>query len=365
MTKATEHFVRALAVLLAAMLAALIAASGAALAVDKVCPPGTTQANPCSGTRGIDLLIGTSGPDFMKGLGGNDGISAGAGDDTTNGGGGSDTYSYTNGWGQDTLIDASGIDYLNFSAVSGDVSAYLVPEFDATGPYEVHGSNSLAEHIAFSGSTTIERVTGSHGNDYIQTGKEANTLKPGPGAGGAAFDDFGGFSGFISGSTVSIPVSSDTYTRFAASGYGPVSIRDFGGTVDKLVLPFASTDVYLEASSSDNDPAADDLLIMTSSTDHVFISGQLEPTGFQNSQKGHIEQIVFKDTTLHIGSETPQAQTLSGAATGSTERQVAELNEASNLDVAEKEKLSKAAKKVIEENNDNDAHLAPSDGGER
>jgi len=50
---------------------------------------------------------------------------------------------------------------------------------------------------------------------------------------------------------------------------------------------------------------------------------------------------------LSIGSTT-QAQSLSGAkTTGSAEARVAELNEASTLDAAEKEKRSKAAKKVI------------------
>ncbi len=52
-------------------------ASGVALAVNKVCPSGTTQANPCSGTKNNDLLIGTNGPDYIKGLVGNDNISGG------------------------------------------------------------------------------------------------------------------------------------------------------------------------------------------------------------------------------------------------------------------------------------------------
>jgi hypothetical protein len=37
--------------LLLAVVTALIAASGAALAVSKVCPSGTTQAKPCVGTN--------------------------------------------------------------------------------------------------------------------------------------------------------------------------------------------------------------------------------------------------------------------------------------------------------------------------
>ena len=85
---------------------------------------------------------------------------------------------------------------------------------------------------------------------------------------------------------------------------------------------------------------------MTSATDSVFISGQLEPHG---SQGGHIEQIQFTDETIAIGSETP-AQTLSGAkTTTSAEAQVAELNDASDLDEAEKEKRKKAAEEAIEE----------------
>jgi hypothetical protein len=67
-------------------------------------------------------------------------------------------------------------------------------------------------------------------------------------------------------------------------------------------------------------------------------------------QKGHVEQIQFTDETIAIGSETP-AQTLSGDAktAGGAEARVAELNEASNLDEAEKAKRSEAAKKMIEE----------------
>ncbi len=364
MTKTTNHYVRALAVLVAAMLALLIAASGVALAVNKVCPSGTTQSNPCSGTTGNDLLIGTSGFDFIKGLAGNDKISAGEGDDTTEGGGGDDTYSYRNEWGQDTLIDSGGsADHLNFSAVGDGTHDVRVDLFPENGSVGVTGPN-LVERVTFSGSTTvIEKVTGSSGRDIIFTSRAVNTLSPGPGTGGAVLADYGGFSN----GSITVPVSSDTYTRFAKSGYGEVFIIDHGGTSDKLILPFASTDAYFEAFNFDSDPEADDLMIMTSETDDVFIQGQLAPHDSTNSsQKGHIEAIQFTNETISIGSESPQGQTLSGttADAGSTEAQVAALNEDSNLDVAEKEKLSKAAKKLIEEEK-NGALLTPSDGGER
>ena len=170
-------------------------------------------------------------------------------------------------------------------------------------------------------------------------------MRPGPGTGGAIFIDAGGFSNNLT----TIPASNDTYTGFAASGYGHVAINDHGGTADQLVLPFASTDVYFEGSNIDGDLAADDLLIMTSATDSVFIGGQLEP---RFTTKGRIEQIKFTDTTLVLGSDAPQAQTLSAAKTtadSSAEAQVQKLNEASSLDSAEKEKRSQAAKKIIAE----------------
>ncbi len=328
-------------VLLAAMLAALMAASGVAFAVSKVCPTGTTLQNPCSGTTGIDTLIGTSGPDYMRGLAGNDKISGGGGNDTTDGGGGNDTYSYKQGFGTDTLIDASGsADHLNFSAVTvSDVWADLVPEAGNNHAQTEGGQLNLAS------GTMVEKVTGTSSFDNIYTGGAANTLRPGPGTGGAFLSDLGG--GTFGGA--SIPASSDTYAGFAASGYGNVVIEDWAGTADKLVLPFASTDAYFEAHQADSDAPPEDLLIATSATDSVYIFAQLEPTG---NIKGHIEQIVFSDETITIGSETPQAQTLNGEATtgsSSAEAQVAELNEASNLDEAEKERRSEAAKRAIEE----------------
>ena len=331
--------------LLTAMLAALVLASGVALAVNKVCPSGTTEQNPCLGTNktkrtlGKDTLIGTSGPDYIKALSGNDQISGGAGNDTTDGGGGNDTYSYTGGGGTDSLIDSGGTDTLNFSAFTGlngaGIHAHLAPEL--AGSNFVTGPNG--ERINLSSGTVIEKVTGSSGHDDIRTGGATNTLQPGPRPGGSdTLRDLGGDNG--------IPASSDTYSGFSASGYGHVHIEDYGGTADKLVLPFASTDVYFEATNGDDDPALDSLVMLTSATDSIMNPGQLEPW---YEYKLRIEQIQFTDGIMTIGSETP-AQTLSGSKTAdSAEAQVQKLNEASSLDSAEKEKRSKAAKKIAAE----------------
>ena len=321
--------------LLTAMGATLIVASGVALAVSKVCPSGSTQANPCLGTNktkkasGNDTLIGSSGPDYIKALSGNDNISAGEGNDTTDGGGGNDTYSYKDGWGVDTLIDSGGTDALNFSALGSagaGLWAQLTPELGEN-YVEINGSN-LVGRTDLSSGTVVEKFKGSGNFDIVQTGGAANTLQPGPGAGGAHFTDYGGCPS--TRCSVAVPVSSDTYSGFAASGYGGVTIIDWGGTADKLVLPFASTDVYFQAEDNDGFGGLDTLTMMTSSTDSFYIVGQLQTIG---AQKGHIEQLQFTDGIMTIGSETA----------------VQTLNAASKLDASEKEKRSKAAKKVIEE----------------
>ena len=151
-------------------------------------------------------------------------------------------------------------------------------------------------------------------------------MRPGPGTGGATFEDLDDCT--ICSPT--LPASNDTYAGFAASGYGHVFVFDYGGTVDKLVVPFASTDAYFETVNGDDDPAADDLRIMTSATEAIYIRGQLEPAG---SQKGHIEQIQFTDETIAIGGEA----------------RAVSLNAASTLSIGEKDERSKAAEEPVGE----------------
>ena len=76
--------------LLLAVAVALLAASGAALAVSKVCPSGTTKAKPCSGTPAADQLTGTKKTDYINGLAGNDVQIGLLGDDFLRGEAGSD-----------------------------------------------------------------------------------------------------------------------------------------------------------------------------------------------------------------------------------------------------------------------------------
>jgi Ca2+-binding RTX toxin-like protein len=347
--------------LLTTMVAALVMTSGVAIAVNKVCPSGTTSSNPCKGTAktqtssGNDTLIGTSGPDYILALSGNDKISAGAGDDDTNGGAGNDTYAYKDGMGTDTLVDASGIDTLNFSAMSGGIRASLYPG-DTSFPANWVNDGSFARLVNVSSDpgNVIEKVVGSaSGDDFIQTGRAANILQPGPGPGGATLIDLGGCDGSNQGNPPDcgnppnppVPASNDTYSGFSASSYGAVRIADFGGPADRLNLPFASTDAYFEASDSDGNGSPDSLLIMSTSTDSVSIFGQLKP---YSGRAGHIETIQFTDGDFSIGS-TSATTDATMVATSSDTSQVGALNLASTLGASKKEELAKAAKKVLSE----------------
>lgn len=347
---------RRAAFLLTTMVAALVMASGVAFAVNKVCPSGTTSSNPCKGTAktntssGNDTLIGTPGTDFIRALSGNDKISAGAGNDDTNGGTGNDTYSYRDGMGTDSVVDAAGIDTFNFAAMSGGIRASLYPG-NTSFPANWVNDSSFARLVTVSSDpgNIIEKVVGSaRGDDFIQTGEATNVLQPGPGPGGATLIDLGGCDSSNVGNPPDcgnppnppVPVSNDTYSGFSANGYGTVRISDFGGTADKLILPFASTDAYFEASDSDSNGSLDSLLIMSTSTDSVSIFGQLVP---YNGRAGHIETIQFTDGNFSIGS----ASATTSAASSSGTSQVEALNTASTLGAAKKEELAKAAKKVL------------------
>ncbi|HEX6709761.1 MAG TPA: hypothetical protein VF068_05460 [Rubrobacter sp.] len=348
---------RRVVLLLTTMLAALVMASGAAFAVNKVCPSGTTPSDPCRGTAmtrtssGNDTLIGTPGVDYIRALSGNDKISAGAGNDDTNGGTGNDIYSYRDGMGTDTLNDASGFDTLNFSSMSSGIRASLYPG-DTSFPANWVNDGSFARlvNVPSTPGNVIEKVVGSaSGDDFIQTGRAANILQPGPGPGGATLIDLGGCDSSNQGNPPDcgnppnppVPVSDDTYSGIPAGGYGTVRISDLGGTADRLILPFASTDAYFEASDSDSNGSPDTLLIMTTSTDSVLIFGQLAPS---NGRAGHIETIQFTDGNFSIGSASATA---SSAASTSDTSQVDALNAASTLGASKKDELGKAARKIL------------------
>ena len=71
---------------------------------------------------GLDNIEGTPGNDVLTG---NDGINiiiGKSGDDLLMGEGGPDTYMFADGWGADTIMDTGGIDILDFTMCTADLT---------------------------------------------------------------------------------------------------------------------------------------------------------------------------------------------------------------------------------------------------
>jgi Ca2+-binding RTX toxin-like protein len=273
------------------LVAALVMAGGAALAVTKQCPSGTTEASPCKGTAktnkasGSDILVGTSGRDYITALSGNDWINAAGGNDVTDGGAGNDVYSYSDGFGTDTLKDSSGTDTVNLSAATGGAEISLIPEWQNFGYDRV--SKTSTDNANFSSGTVIERAVGTSGSDHLRGGKESNTLKPGPDhpLNDDILVDWGGCSSTqcLAGNGSSLPASNDTYRGF---GLGISHIKDYGGSADTLDLSHMSSD---EASF---EFSGNDLVIYLGG-----LTSQVRISDYLSSQQFRIEKIAFSDTT--------------------------------------------------------------------
>lgn len=183
--------------LLTVMATALVVASGVALAAIINCPAG---GNPCLGTADADVMNGTTGDDDMHGLRGGDTLNAGAGfdqlkgergedalngeadndtligggdRDTLDGGADDDTYVFANGWGKDTLSDAtSGLfgERLTFSLVTNPVKMDLIQS--STRPEAQSGNNRLN----FAAAVAIVEVDGGSSGDTIKGQNDADSL---------------------------------------------------------------------------------------------------------------------------------------------------------------------------------------------
>ncbi len=73
----------------------------------------------------VENVIGTIWADEISGDNTDNIIYGNGGDDTLAGLGGNDTYFFTPGWGQVTVIDSSGIDTLDFSALNQDLTFFI------------------------------------------------------------------------------------------------------------------------------------------------------------------------------------------------------------------------------------------------
>jgi Ca2+-binding RTX toxin-like protein len=282
---------------------------------------GTSAADMLQGTSGSEAMFGLGGSDNLIGGDGNDTLDGGTGNDALEGGAGDDVYVFGVGYGQDTVIDASGTDVvalgesvnlpdagmwrdtsnLYLTLASGD-QLTVQGWFDyATNQVEgIHFSDGTIWNTAtlaaapFWGTAQADALSGTIGNNGLFGFAGADLLYGDAGNdtldGGAGNDQLDGGAG------------NDTY--IFARGYGQDTITDNDTTVGnsdtiRLAVDVAPGDVTLSRD------AANLYLGINGSTDSITVQGWCEDPA------NRVERIEFADGTVW-DSATLQAVQLVG-----------------------------------------------------
>ncbi|MCZ8116481.1 MAG: S8 family serine peptidase, partial [Microcystis sp. LE18-22.4A] len=133
---------------------------------------GNDKNNVLTGNSGNNVLDGGVGVDLMDGGDGNDTLFGGLGNDTLDGGADNDTYLFDTDLvlGSDRLIDASGIDTLNFAATT---TKTINLNLGSTAAQTVTAGNLT---LTLASATAFENVIGGSLNDTIVGNSLANSL---------------------------------------------------------------------------------------------------------------------------------------------------------------------------------------------
>jgi Ca2+-binding RTX toxin-like protein len=201
------------------------------------------------GNAGNNNLVGTSLADALAGVGGNDTLSGLGGNDTLDGGANNDTYLFDTDLvlNSDLLIDASGIDTLNFAATTtktinlnlGSTVAQTVTAGNLTltlasaTAFENVIGGSLNDNIV--GNTLANSLTGGAGNDNLTGGLGKDTLTGSTGLdtltynslGESLLSDFDVIQGYSG--------TGDSLDRINAPGsLAPINLTESKGTATSL-----------------------------------------------------------------------------------------------------------------------------------
>ncbi|MFM6628743.1 MAG: Calx-beta domain-containing protein, partial [Microcystis panniformis] len=212
-------------------------------------PVGYTISGPDTATATIldndgnsanDNLVGTSFADALAGVGGNDTLDGGAGNDTLDGGADNDTYLFDTDLvlGSDLLIDASGIDTLNFAATTAKT---INLNLGSTVAQTVTAGNLT---LTLASATAFENVIGGSLNDNIVGNTLANSLTGGAGNdnlnGGAGNDNLTGGLGkdTLTGSTGLDTLTYNSLGESLLSGFDVIQGYSGTGTsLDRINAP--------------------------------------------------------------------------------------------------------------------------------
>lgn len=260
---------------------------------------GGNQNDTLNGGTGDDKIDGGDGNDTIFGGSGNDTLTGGGGNDTIGGGDGNDSFIEGIGSGDDSYIGGSGIDRVDYSAVT---SAMIVDLNAAIVDGVTIGTATSAESGTdfFQG---IDAVTGGSGNDVLNGSESGETLRGGGGndvlIGNGGDDNLGGGDGndTLTGGDGDDVLSGDSGddTLFGGDGDDILSAASgddtiFGGAGDDIIIggSGAGDDVY-----DGNDGA--DTLIYDSATNQVtvdFVNGTAAGADIDNDTFTNIEGVI-------------------------------------------------------------------------
>ena len=223
-------------------------------------PTGYTISGPDNATATIldndgnsanNNLVGTSFADALAGVGGNDTLSGLGGNDTLDGGANNDTYLFDTDLvlGSDRVIDASGIDTLNFAATT---TKTINLNLGSTVAQTVTAGNLT---LALASATAFENVIGGSLNDNIIGNTLANSLDGGAGNdnlnGGAGNDNLTGGLGkdTLTGSTGLDTLTYNSLGDSLLSGFDVIQgYSGTGASLDSINAPGSIAAINLTAS---------------------------------------------------------------------------------------------------------------------
>jgi hypothetical protein len=223
-------------------------------------PAGYTISGPDTATATIldndgnsanNNLVGTSFADALAGVGGNNTLSGLGGNDTLDGGADNDTYLFDTDLvlNSDLLIDASGIDTLNFAATTAKT---INLNLGSTVAQTVTAGNLT---LALASATAFENVIGGSLNDNIIGNTLANSLDGGAGNdnlnGGAGNDNLTGGLGkdTLTGSTGLDTLTYNSLGDSLLSGFDVIQgYSGTGASLDRINAPVPIAPITLTAS---------------------------------------------------------------------------------------------------------------------
>ncbi|MDB9406332.1 M10 family metallopeptidase C-terminal domain-containing protein [Microcystis sp. CS-574] len=205
-------------------------------------PVGYTISGPDNATATIldndgnaanNNLVGTSFADALAGVGGNDTLSGLGGNDTLDGGADNDTYLFDTDMvlGSDRLIDASGIDTLNFAATT---TKTINLNLGSTAAQTVTAGNLT---LTLASATAFENVIGGSLNDNIVGNTLNNSL-----TGGLGKDS-------LTGSTGLDTLNYNSLGESLLSGFDVIQgYSGTGASLDRINAPAPIAPITLTAS---------------------------------------------------------------------------------------------------------------------